>query len=126
NTTPEDTAGAADQEGSDSCKIGMTQINQTAAFFTQMNEGAQEAADELGCELMIANANNQEDRQSNDIENFTTQQMDGIIVVAIDVNGVAPAVDAARAEGIPVVAIDAELENVETFVGVDNLSAGKE
>lgn len=128
NTTPEDTAGAADQggEGSDSCKIGMTQINQTAAFFTQMNQGAQEAADELGCELMIANANNQEDRQSNDIENFTTQQMDGIIVVAIDVNGVAPAVDAARAEGIPVVAIDAELENVETFVGVDNLSAGKE
>ncbi len=29
----------------------MTQINQTAAFFTQMNEGAQEAAEAAGCEL---------------------------------------------------------------------------
>ncbi|WP_109473120.1 substrate-binding domain-containing protein [Ornithinimicrobium cavernae] len=108
------------------CTIGMTQINQTAVFFTQMNEGAQEAADELGCTLTIANANNDSARQSNDIENFVTQDVDGLIVVAIDVNGVMPAVEAAQAQGIPVVAIDAELEGVETFVGVDNLAAGKE
>ncbi|MGO0576934.1 substrate-binding domain-containing protein [Ornithinimicrobium panacihumi] len=104
----------------------MTQINQTAIFFTQMNEGAQEAADELGCELTIANANNDSARQSSDIENFVSQGVDGIIVVAIDVNGVKPAVDAARDQDIPVVAIDAQLDNVDTFVGVDNEAAGKE
>lgn len=112
--------------GGDSCTLGMTQINQTAVFFTQMNEGAQAAADELGCELNIANANNDSARQSSDIENFVSQGVDGIIVVAIDVNGVKPAVEAAQAEGIPVVAIDAELEGVETFVGVDNEAAGAE
>lgn len=117
---------AAGGESDGDCTIGMTQINQTAIFFTQMNEGAQEAADELGCELIIANANNDSARQSNDIENFVSQGVDGLIVVAIDVNGVIPAVDAAQAEGIPVVAIDAELEGVETFVGVDNLAAGKQ
>lgn len=115
-------AGSGDGE----CTIGMTQINQTAVFFTQMNEGAQEAADELGCTLTIANANNDSARQSNDIENFASQGVDGLIVVAIDVNGVMPAVEAAQDQGIPVVAIDAELEGVETFVGVDNLAAGKE
>ncbi|GGK63588.1 substrate-binding domain-containing protein [Ornithinimicrobium pekingense] len=124
-TTP-DAAAGSENGSSDSCTIGMTQINQTAIFFTQMNEGAQEAADELGCELTIANANNDSARQSSDIENFVSQGVDGIIVVAIDVNGVGPAVDAARDQDIPVVAIDAQLDNVDTFVGVDNEAAGKE
>lgn len=123
-TTEADAAGASGAD--ESCTIGMTQINQTAIFFTQMNEGAQEAADELGCQLTIANANNDSARQSSDIENFVSQGVDGIIVVAIDVNGVKPAVDAARDADIPVVAIDAQLDNVDTFVGVDNEAAGKE
>lgn len=124
-TTPDPAAGG-DNGSSESCTIGMTQINQTAIFFTQMNEGAQEAADELGCELTIANANNDSARQSSDIENFVSQGVDGIIVVAIDVNGVKPAVDAARSQDIPVVAIDAQLDDVDTFVGVDNEAAGKQ
>lgn len=129
STGTEEPAPADDTQaagGGDSCTIGMTQINQTAVFFTQMNEGAQAAADEVGCELVIANANNDSARQSSDIENFVSQDVDGIIVVAIDVNGVKPAVEAAQAQGIPVVAIDAELEGVETFVGVDNEAAGAE
>ncbi|WP_298590335.1 substrate-binding domain-containing protein [uncultured Kocuria sp.] len=104
----------------------MTQINQTAVFFTQMNEGAQEAAEAAGCELTIANANNDSATQSSHIENFVSQGMDGIIVVAIDVNGVTPAVEAAQGQDIPVVAIDAEVEGVDTFVGVDNEAAGTE
>lgn len=114
--------------GSKDCTIGMTQINQTAVFFTQMNEGAQEAADEVGCDLTIANANNDSAKQNSDIENFVSQGVTGIIVVAIDVNGVLPAVKAARDAGIKVVAIDATLEEgaVDTFVGVDNAKAGAE
>ncbi len=112
----------------DECVIGMTQINQTATFFTQMNEGAQEAAEAAGCELQIANANNDSAKQNSDIENFVSQGVTGLIVVAIDVNGVLPAVEQASAEGIRTVAIDAELEEgaVDTFVGVDNEAAGAE
>lgn len=108
------------------CDLGMVQINQTAAFFTQMNEGAQEAADANGCTLTIANANNDAAKQASDIENFVAQGVTGLIVVAIDVEGVLPAVAAARDAGIKVVAIDAKLKDgaVETFVGVDNSKAG--
>jgi len=118
--------------GSDSadggCDIGMVQINQTAAFFTQMNEGAEEAAAANGCTLTIANANNDAAKQSSDIENFIAQGVNGLIVVAIDVEGVLPAVAQAREAGIIVVAIDAQLAegSVETFVGVDNFKAGEE
>lgn len=115
-------------EAADECVIGMTQINQTATFFTQMNEGAQEAADAAGCELQIANANNDSAKQSSDIENFVSQGVTGLIVVAIDVNGVLPALDQATQQGIRTVAIDAQLDegSVDTFVGVDNEAAGEE
>lgn len=123
----DDDAPAA-RSGSDECVIGMTQINQTAAFFTQMNEGAEEAAEKAGCELTIANANNDSAKQNSDIENFVSQGVTGLIVVAIDVNGVVPAVEAAKDAGIAVVAIDAELPEgvADTFVGVDNEKAGAE
>lgn len=123
----ETTTGGAGEAGED-CVIGMTQINQTAAFFTQMNEGAQQAAEEAGCELQIANANNDSAKQSSDIENFVSQNVAGLIVVAIDVNGVLPALKQATSQGIRTVAIDAELEEgaVDTFVGVDNEAAGAE
>lgn len=120
--------GAGDSASKDKCTIGMTQINQTAVFFTQMNEGATKAAADAGCELSIANANNDAAKQNSDIENFVSQGVTGLIVVAIDVNGVLPAVKAARDKGIKVVAIDATLEDgaVDTFVGVDNAKAGAE
>ncbi len=38
--------------------IALVQINQQALFFTQMNEGAQKAADAAGVKLVIFNANN--------------------------------------------------------------------
>lgn len=123
--SPEQSASSGSPAGE--CTIGMTQINQTAVFFTQMNEGATEAAKAAGCELSIANANNDSAKQNSDIENFVTQGVTALIVVAIDVNGVLPAVKAARDKGIKVVAIDAKLEDgaVETFIGVDNAKAGE-
>lgn len=121
-------APAVTEEAAFDCVIGMVQINQTAAFFTEMNRGAQEAAAEVGCELTISNANNDSAKQASDIENFVTQGVTGLIVVAIDVNGVLPGVQAAMAAGIKVIAVDAKLEDgaYDTFVGVDNEAAGAE
>lgn len=115
-------------KAADKCVIGMTQINQTATFFTQMNAGAQQAAAKVGCKLQIANANNDSAKQNNDIENFVSQGATALIVVAIDVNGVLPAVNAAKKSGLRVVAIDSELKKgvADTFVGVDNQKAGTE
>ena len=125
---PGGSTGAQAPAAGGKCVVGMTQINQTAAFFAQMNEGAQAAAKSAGCDLTIANANNDSAKQNSDIENFVTQGVTGLIVVAIDVNGVLPAVKAARDKGIKVVAIDAKLKDgsVDTFVGVDNAKAGKQ
>ncbi|WP_027169790.1 substrate-binding domain-containing protein [Mesorhizobium sp. WSM3224] len=106
--------------------FALVNINQQALFFNQINEGAQKAADAAGAKLVIFNANNVPSAQNDAIETYITQKVDGIILVAIDVNGVKPAITAAKAAGIPVVAIDAQIPNGDnvSFIGVDNTKAG--
>ncbi len=107
--------------------FALIQINQQALFFNQMNEGAQAAADAAGATLVIFNANNDPAAQNSAIETYIQQGVDGLAVVAIDVNGIMPAVEQAAAAGIPVVAIDAILPEDGPHlaqIGVDNAAAG--
>lgn len=104
----------------------LVQINQQALFFNQINEGAQKGADAVGAKLVIFNANNEPAAQNSAIETYIQQKVDGIVVVAIDVNGIMPAVKEAADAGIPVVAIDAILPEgpQKAQIGVDNGKAG--
>jgi len=115
-------AGAALAENT----FALVQINQQALFFNQMNEGAISAGKELGDEVVIFNANNDPAAQNSAIETYIQQGVDGIIVIAIDGNGIMPAVLQAEAAGIPVVAVDAILPEgpQAAQVGVDNGEAG--
>ena len=106
--------------------FALVQINQQALFFNQMNEGATAAAEAQGDELVIFNANNDPAAQNSAVETYIAQGVDGIVVVAIDVNGIMPAVQQAVDAGIPVVAVDAVLPEgpQAAQVGVDNMEAG--
>jgi ribose transport system substrate-binding protein len=109
-------------------KVGLVQINQQAIFFNQMNEGAQEAADKNGVELTITNANDDPVQQNQAVQNFVQQGFDAVIVVAIDVEGIKPAVQEAANAGLKVIAVDAIVDDpaVNVQVGVDNAAAGKQ
>ena len=106
--------------------FALVQINQQALFFNEMNRGAQEAAETAGVNLVIFNANNDSAAQNSAIETYIQEGVDGLAVVAIDVNGIMPAVEQAAAAGIPVVAIDAILPEgpQKAQIGVDNAKAG--
>lgn len=107
--------------------FALVQINQQALFFNEMNRGAQAAADAAGVKLVIFNANNDSAAQNSAIETYIQEGVAGLAVVAIDVNGIMPAVEQADAAGIPVVAIDAILPDDgphKAQIGVDNAQAG--
>lgn len=108
--------------------IALVTINQQALFFNQINDGATAAAEEAGADLVIFNANNVPSAQNDAIETYISQGVDAIILVAIDVNGVKPAISQSVAAGIPVIAIDAQIPDGdnETFIGVDNTQAGRD
>ncbi|MEW5290922.1 substrate-binding domain-containing protein [Erwinia papayae] len=105
----------------------LVQINQQAIFFNLMNKGAQEAAKASGKNLVIFNATDNPVAQNDAIENYIQQGVKGILVDAIDVNGIMPAIKEAAAAHIPVVAIDAVLPSgpQAAQVGVDNIEGGK-
>ncbi len=107
----------------------LVQINQQALFFNQINEGAQAAADAAGAKLTIFNANNDPQAQNSAIETFIQEKVAGIAVVAIDVNGIMPAIQQAADAGIPVVAIDAVLPEDGpqlAQIGVDNAKTAED
>lgn len=107
--------------------IALVQINQQALFFNEMNRGAEEAAKASGAKLVIFNANNDPAAQNNAVETYIQQKVDAVIVVAIDTNGIMPAVQQAADAGIPVIAVDAVLPAGPQLaqVGVNNYGAGE-
>ncbi|VWB30729.1 substrate-binding domain-containing protein [Burkholderia lata] len=116
-------AGAADAAPPKT--IALVQINQQALFFTQMNAGAQAAAKAAGVNLVIFNSNNDPMAQNNAIETYIQQKVGAILVAAIDVNGIKPAITEAKKAGIPVVTIDAIVNGDNAVqVGVDNRQVG--
>jgi ribose transport system substrate-binding protein len=108
--------------------IALVNYNQQALFFNQIADGAKAAADKNGVTLVVFNANNQAAAQNSAIEDYITQKVDGIVLCAIDVNGVKPAISDAKKAGVPVVAIDARIPDGDNaaFIGVDNKGAGEQ
>jgi ribose transport system substrate-binding protein len=127
--------GGAEQQGGEeevaegkAADLALVTINLEAVFFTEMVEGAEEAAKEANASLSVFNANDDPAAQNNAIENYVQQGVDGLMVVAIDVEGIRPAIEKAADKGIPVVAIDAIVESpaVDVQVGVDNADAARQ
>ena len=108
--------------------IALVTINQQALFFNQMIDGAEAAAKDKGAKLVVFNANNDPAAQNNAIETYIAQKVNALIVVAIDVNGIMPAVQQAASAGIPVLAVDAVLPEgpQKSQIGVDNEGAGRQ
>ncbi len=92
-----------------------------------MDQGAQAAAKATGVERAIFTSNNDASAQNNAIETYIQQKVDAILVVAIDVNGIKPAITEAKKAGIPVVTIDAIVDGDNAVqVGVDNKKVGED
>ncbi len=115
-----------DREKAKKNSIGLVNINLQALFFNQVYDGAKEAADENNVELIHVNADNDPAKQVEAIENFIEQNVQTAIVLAIDVNGIIPAIEDANQAGMPVIGVDAQIKvpPAVTYIGVDNYGAG--
>ena len=120
--------GVVAQDDAEPLDLAVVTINLQALFFNQLNDGAQAAADTAGANLQIVNANNDPAAQNDAIETLTADGVDGILVIAIDTNGIMPAVEFAAEAGVTIVAADAILPEGPQIaqVGVDNGGAGAE
>lgn len=81
---------------------------------------------ELGARYVSADAGSSSEKQISDLESLTARGADVLVVVAQDAEAILPAVAAARAEGIPVIAYDRLIEAPEIFyISFDNREVGR-
>ena len=85
------------------------------------------AAQELGAEVNVQNANGDLEEQLSQIAYFIEKDVDAIVIVAIDSNGLAEAVAEAHRAGIPVIAYDRLIRNanVDLYISFDNEEVGR-
>lgn len=124
---PTDVPQACAPEDGGTFQLGMVDINEQTAFFTQMNEGIQDVADEAGADLQIVSGDNDSATQVTAVENLVASGTDAIIVDPVDATALVPALKAAKAAGIPVVAVDGSVADetaVDAYVGTANVEGG--
>jgi len=108
-------------------KVGLSLITLNNDYFIAERRGAEEAARRAGADLIVADAQSDASRQLNDVQNFIAQQVDAILIVPIDPDGIVPAIEAANEAGIPVVTMDISASGGEqsTVVRSDNVAGGR-
>ncbi|MEL6573739.1 MAG: sugar ABC transporter substrate-binding protein [Pseudomonadota bacterium] len=120
------TTAMADGHGTSACLITKTDTN---PFFVKMREGAEAKAEELGISLnsYAGQVDGDNESQVAAIEACIANGASGILLTASDTAAIVPSVEAARAAGILVIALDTPLEPIDaadsTFA-TDNFEAG--
>lgn len=98
------------------CKIGISMKTLDAPYFAAQEVSAKKHAEELGCEVISADAQNDLNKQIADVEDMVAQGIGALIVNPRDSKGMVPAVNAATAAGVKVFVIDSTLDPSANFV----------
>ena len=97
-------------------------------FFVHMMNELRAEAKNLGVATVESDGQNSAPKQTADVEAAVVQGVDGIVISPLDVNALAPAVETAVSNDVPVVTIDREVAGVEgvlAHVGADNVKGGE-
>jgi inositol transport system substrate-binding protein len=101
--------------------------HQTNAFTNELTAAVKAKADELGVTVNVYDAEKDVAKQVSQIETATTQGVAGIVIEPVSVDGVVPALAAAKEAGIPVVVVNQRISDptaADSFVGVENFDGG--
>jgi inositol transport system substrate-binding protein len=119
------TTDTADGGSSEAVTIGAT-FPVLDAFLQKVADGMQAEADAQGAELTIVAADNKVDTQLSQVENFISQGVDAILVVAVDTSAAGPMTDAAKAAGVPIVYVNRNPAQAGVpYVGSNSLVSGQ-
>ncbi len=113
--------------GDDRIEIGMSVSTLNNPFFVELKKGAEQEAEASEIDLTVTDAQNDANTQANQLQNFTSQNMDTVIINPVDSDAAGPSVEAAGNAGIPVVAADRAVNGAEvvTTVASDNVQGGE-
>jgi ribose transport system substrate-binding protein len=109
----------------DTKRIGVS-VYDMSSFITAGKEGMEAYAKANNIELVWNSANLDVSTQANQVDSMVNQGVDAIIIVPIQADSLGPQVATAKAKGIPLVAVNAALNNKDVAGNVqpDDVAAG--
>ena len=106
--------------------FGATYMTMNNPFYEVVNNELKKEIEKKGDELIVRNPELDIDKQNEQIEEFISKKVDGIFVNPIDSSKLT-SLESAREVGIPIIAIDASVENkdlIDCVIESDNYEAG--
>ncbi|GMA38383.1 substrate-binding domain-containing protein [Mobilicoccus caccae] len=107
-------------------KIGVMLQDISNPFFAAMQKSIQDKGQADGVEVNVQDGRQDIGTQNDQVDTFIQQQVDMIIVNAVDSKGIGSAVARAKAAGVTVVAVDVDAEGADAAVTTDNVAAGRQ
>ncbi|GAA4893213.1 sugar ABC transporter substrate-binding protein [Streptomyces coeruleoprunus] len=116
--------------GGGKVKVGLITKTDTNPFFVKMKEGAEDAAEKSGVELVSAAGKFDGDNagQVTAVENMVASGVKGILITPNDSKAIVPALEKARAKGVLVIALDSPTDPqnaTDALFATDNVKAGE-
>lgn len=114
-------------DGEAPTRVGVT-VYDMSSFITAGKEGMEAYAAANNIELLWNAANLDVNTQANQMDQLVNAGVDAIVVVPVQADSLQPQVAAAKAAGIPVIPVNAELNNPDISGNVqpDDVKAGEE
>lgn len=108
-------------------EMGLSVSTLNNPFFVQLKKGAEAEAERQHVDLTVTDAQNDASAQANQLQNFTSQNMDAVIVNAVDSKAAAAPVKGVINAGIPVLAADRSVDGADVVATVasDNVRGGE-
>src|SRR5699024_8287152 len=119
---------ANSSEGKGDKKIGVVVPTMSNSYFADMEKGAEKNAEDHGdIDVSVVGGDNDVTKQVDAINDFTQQQVDALVVQAVDTKGIVPAINEANEAGIPVYTTGETPDGgeIETAMAFDNFESGK-
>lgn len=121
---------ATPPEGEREIVVGFSQMENNNPWRIAETRSIKEEAQKRGFRLVFADAQGDTAKQVSDVEDMVAQGVDYIVLAPREYEGLVPALDAAKAAGIPVILIDRRArgtvgEDYLTFLGSNFIEQGQ-
>lgn len=117
---------SGNKAGADELVIGASMLSLQSEFVVNVKDAMEAQAKVKNIELIVSDAQRTADKQVQQIETFIAQKVDAIILNPCEVEASSPAVEKARAAGIPVINVNSETTATpDGFVGSHDEESGK-
>ncbi|MBI6576260.1 sugar ABC transporter substrate-binding protein [Pseudomonas viridiflava] len=115
------------QAWAENLTVGLAVANLQADFFNQIKQSVEAAGKEKGIKVITVDAQGNSATQVSQVQDLITRKIDALIYIPAGATAAGVPVKAAKAAGIPVIAVDRNAPDApgDTFIASDSVAAAR-